>query len=132
MNNNNKDIKTKIKLLLSFKAMLLGEKPYEPTKRRNSQNINMNNYVYISNIIKTKNGYRFKLSNETNQMSFLDKTQIFTNKKRESIIYFDEFDGNKQTKVYTYRNAKSLGSKIFNEKYIFYMEIMKLYQKIKK
>ena len=132
LNNNNKDIKTKIKLLLSFKAMLLGEKPYEPTKRRNSQNINMNNYVYISNIIKTKNGYRFKLSNETNQMSFLDKTQIFTNKKRESIIYFDEFDGNKQTKVYTYRNAKSLGSKIFNEKYIFYMEIMKLYQKIKK
>ena len=112
--------------------MLLDENTYEPTKRRNSQNINMNNYVYISSIIKTKNGYRFKLSNETNQMSFLDKTQIFTNKKTDTIIYFDECDENKPTKTYTYNNAKSLGSKIFYEKYIFYKEIMILYKKIKK
>ena len=124
--DNSKEMKTKIKLLLSFKAMLLDERVYEPTKRRNSQNINMKNFVYISTIIKTNKGYRFKLSNKTTQMSFLDKTHIFINKNTESIIYFDE---NESIETYTYENVYSKGSKILDEKINFYSEIMKLFKK---
>lgn len=124
--DNSKEMKTKIKLLLSFKAMLLDERVYEPTKRRNSQNINMKNFVYISTIIKTNKGYRFRLSNETTQMSFLDKTHIFINKNTESIIYFDE---NESIETYTYENVNSKGSKILREKINFCLEIMKLSKK---
>ena len=90
------DLVEKIVLLEQFLQCFLSK--VDINIRKESLNIDINNYVYISKIIKSKTGYLFKLSNDTLQMVYLDDktqllddTQLFTNKHEEdTIIYIDK------------------------------------------
>ena len=85
-----KDLNKKVILLQHFKAYLLEEKKNEPVERKESENIDEKQYVYVKKWMKTKHAILFRLSNKIVQVSFLDQTEIILSSETKIVTYMDK------------------------------------------
>ena len=67
----NKDLNKKVILLQHFKAYLLEENKNNPIEKKESENIDMKNYVYVKKWMRTKHAIFFRLSNKIDQVLLL-------------------------------------------------------------
>ena len=86
----NKDLNKKVILLQHFKAYLLEENKNTPIERKESENIDEKQYVYVKKWMKTKHAILFRLSNKIVQVSFLDQTEIILSSETKIVTYMDK------------------------------------------
>ena len=85
-----KDLNKKVILLQHFKAYLLEENKNTPIERKESENIDEKQYVYVKKWMKTKHAILFRLSNKIVQVSFLDQTEIILSSETKIVTYMDK------------------------------------------
>ena len=85
-----KDLNKKVILLQHFKAYLLEEDKNIPIERKESENIDEKNFVYVKKWMKTKHAILFRLSNKIVQVSFLDQTEIILSSETKMVTYMDK------------------------------------------
>ena len=86
----NKDLNKKVILLQHFKAYLLEENKNNPIEKKESENIDMKNYVYVKKWMRTKHAILFRLSNKIVQVCFLDQTEIILSSETRVVTYVDK------------------------------------------
>ena len=86
----NKDLNKKVILLQHFKAYLLEENKNSPIEKKESENIDEKQYVYVKKWMKTKHAILFRLSNKIVQVSFLDQTEIILSSETKIVTYMDK------------------------------------------
>jgi polo-like kinase 1 len=98
----NKDLNKKVILLQHFKAYLLEENKNNPIEKKESENIDMKNYVYVKKWMRTKQAILFRLSNKIIQVCFLDTTEIILKSDTKQITYINKKN---ERKNYSYNSA---------------------------
>ena len=86
----NKDLNKKVILLQHFKAYLLEENKNNPIEKKESENIDIKNYVYVKKWMRTKHAILFRLSNKIVQVCFLDQTEIILSSETRVVTYVDK------------------------------------------
>ena len=83
----NRDLNKKVILLEHFKTYLLEEQKGNKTEKKESDNIDEKNFVYIKKWMRTKNAILFRLSNKIVQVCFLDQTEIILSSETKVVTY---------------------------------------------
>ena len=69
---------------------MLEENKNTPIERKESENIDEKQYVYVKKWMKTKHAILFRLSNKIVQVSFLDQTEIILSSETKIVTYMDK------------------------------------------
>ena len=83
----NRDLNKKVILLEHFKTYLLEEQKGNKIEKKESENIDEKNFVYIKKWMRTKNAILFRLSNKIVQVCFLDQTEIILSSETKIVTY---------------------------------------------
>lgn len=100
-----KDLNKKVILLQHFKSYLLEESKNAVQEKRESDNIDEKNYVYVKKWMRTKHAILFRLSNKIVQVCFLDQTEIILSSETKIVTYV-----NKKGERLTYPLSNALDS----------------------
>ena len=100
-----KDLNKKVILLQHFKSYLLEESKNAVQEKRESENIDEKNYVYVKKWMRTKHAILFRLSNKIVQVCFLDQTEIILSSETKIVTYV-----NKKGERLTYPLSNALES----------------------
>ena len=100
-----KDLNKKVILLQHFKSYLLEESKNAVQEKRESENIDEKNYVYVKKWMRTKHAILFRLSNKIVQVCFLDQTEIILSSETKIVTYV-----NKKGERLTYPLSNALDS----------------------
>ena len=100
-----KDLHKKVILLQHFKSYLLEENKNNPQEKKESDNIDEKNYVYVKKWMRTKHAILFRLSNKIVQVCFLDQTEIILSSETKIVTYV-----NKKGERLTYPLSNALDS----------------------
>ena len=84
-----KDLQKKVILLQHFKSYLLDESK-KHIERKESENINEKEFVYVKKWTRTKHAILFRLSNKIVQVCFLDQTVITLNSELKMVNYVNK------------------------------------------
>ena len=104
--NFDEDLNKKIIKLENFKAYLLEENKNSPIEKKENENIDIINYVYVKRWMRTKHAIFFRLNNKIMQFKFLDQTELIWHYDNKLVIYKDS-----KGQSYTYSISGTLDSK---------------------
>ena len=99
------DLNKKVILLQHCKSYLLEESKNAVQEKRESENIDEKNYVYVKKWMRTKHAILFRLSNKIVQVCFLDQTEIILSSETKIVTYV-----NKKGERLTYPLSNALES----------------------
>ena len=85
-----KDLQKKVILLQHFKSYLLEENRNDPQEKKESDNIDEKNFVYVKKWMRTKHAILFRLSNKIVQVCFLDQTEIILSSETKLVTYVNK------------------------------------------
>ncbi|MCQ2818294.1 MAG: CDC5/polo family serine/threonine-protein kinase [archaeon] len=85
-----KDLQKKVILLQHFKQYLLDESRNEQQEKKESDNIDDKNFVYVKKWMRTKHAILFRLSNKIVQVCFLDQTEIILSSETKLVTYVNK------------------------------------------
>ena len=104
--NFDEDLNKKIIKLENFKAYLLEENKNSPIEKKENENIDIINYVYVKRWMRIKRAIFFRFNNKIIQFKFLDQTELIWHYDNKLVIYKDS-----KGQSYTYSISGTLDSK---------------------